>query len=152
DHSAACCPLQVFLEGSRLLCCHQDSGKLRWQGTHSLDKLDARITLTMCGGSSTCGERADVQHLFNLKTTLKCVTFSPDGRLLAVGGYRGVVQVWDAVVGKQVRRLTGLGSHGLVERLFFTAGGAGLACGEYSGIMTWDLTQETPTGKHYPAA
>src|SRR5262249_29495022 len=95
------------------------------------------------GPNSHSGRRANVQHLFNLKTNLKCIAFSPDGCLLAVGGDRGLVQVWDATTGELVERLQGA-RYAVVNRLFFTGGGTGLVAHQSSHLLSWDLNQAEP--------
>src|SRR5262245_2043239 len=91
-----------------------------------------------------------MQQLFDLKTTLTDLTFSPDGRFLAVCGYRGLVQVWDAVSGEQVRRLPGCTQ--ALHHVFFTANGTGLLAKEGHRLLTWDLSQANPAAVPYPAA
>jgi WD40 repeat protein len=60
-----------------------------------------------------------VRQLHDTKHTLKCLAFSPDGSLLAAGGYRGVVQLWDASTGQLRGRLVGLGNR--VQMVAFTS-------------------------------
>ena len=66
------------------------------------------------------------------------VAFSPDGTLLATGGFRA--GVWDAVSGQ---RLLELGHTGIVEAVAFSPDGTRLATGGYTrgsskGILFWD--------------
>jgi len=60
-----------------------------------------------------------VRQLYDTKVTLKCLAFSPDGSLLAAGGYRGVVQLWDPATGQLRGRLVGL--YDSVQMLAFTS-------------------------------
>jgi WD40 repeat protein len=77
-----------------------------------------------------------VLKLFDRKVTLNCLAFSPDGALLAAGGYRGVVQLWEPAVGTLRSRLVGL--HDSVNAVAFTADGSLLAAG--SAFFVWPLT------------
>src|SRR5262249_2294587 len=40
----------------------------------------------------------------HLDTTVDCLAYSPDGKLLATAGYDGWVRVWEAATGREVRR------------------------------------------------
>jgi len=69
---------------------------------------------------------------------VEAVAFSPDGTLLATGGFRA--GVWDAVSGQ---RLLELGHTGIVEAVAFSPDGTRLATGGYTrgsskGILFWD--------------
>jgi WD40 repeat protein len=75
------------------------------------------------------------------------VAFSPDGRLLAAGGWDHIVFVWDTVAGKQVARLEG--HKGNVESLAFSPDGRRLASGsEDTTALVWDVTGLTAKRPH----
>src|SRR5437762_2745228 len=41
------------------------------------------------------------------ESQVSCVAFSPDGKLLASGGFDNLIRFWDPATGKEVRRLEG---------------------------------------------
>jgi WD40 repeat protein len=82
----------------------------------------------------------------------RCGAFSPDGRLLALGGTCGVVTVWNADTGAAVCRFAGPpgdyrnvcgveGHTGDVTAVAFRPDGKAVASGNQHGLVTvWDLT------------
>ncbi|HTU93815.1 MAG TPA: WD40 repeat domain-containing protein [Gemmataceae bacterium] len=67
------------------------------------------------------------------------VAFSPDGRLLAAGGYDSIVFVWDMIAGKQMARLEG--HQGSVNSLAFSPDGRRLASGSQdTTALFWDVS------------
>ena len=70
------------------------------------------------------------------------VSFSPDGAVLATGGWPGWVNLWNVRTQEQTTRVTGLSD--AVKELEFSSDGKLLASGLNNGeIRTWDLS----TGK-----
>ena len=70
------------------------------------------------------------------------VSFSPDGTVLATGGWPGWVNLWNVRTQEQTTRVTGLSDE--VKELEFSPDGEYLALGLNNGeIRTWDLS----TGK-----
>jgi WD40 repeat protein/beta-lactamase regulating signal transducer with metallopeptidase domain len=66
------------------------------------------------------------------------VTFSPDGRALAVRGPDRSVRVWDVDAGKEIGRLEGHG--GRIETVAFAPNGKSLASGAAdTTILLWDV-------------
>ncbi len=61
--------------------------------------------------------------------------FSPDGKLLAAGGYE-VVKIYDVAKRKEMHSIRARG--GYVRSLIFSADGAHLVGGHYQGITIWD--------------
>ncbi|HEY1379302.1 MAG TPA: sigma-70 family RNA polymerase sigma factor [Gemmataceae bacterium] len=87
-------------------------------------------------------------------THLSAFSWSPDGRVLATGGWRGDlsnltaqtdragIYLFDAATGMPVRELTGVGF--VPFQIAFSPDGKRLAAGDWNGaVTTWDLT----TGK-----
>jgi WD40 repeat protein len=69
---------------------------------------------------------------------IKSVCFSPDGRLLAAGGWSGAIQLWDSATGTPARRLMARGSSG--SRAFFSPDGRMLAATGHDGIVyLWEV-------------
>jgi WD40 repeat protein len=72
------------------------------------------------------------------------VTFSPDGRRLAVNAYDGLIRLWDAATGKQVLTLRGFetpgdGNYAFAGRVVFSTDGRRLAANGWYGIVSvWD--------------
>jgi len=66
------------------------------------------------------------------------VSFSPDGELLASGGFDGVVRVWEVESGREVRLL----NHGKwVASVSFSPDGRLLASGGRGGICIWRVKE-----------
>ncbi len=75
---------------------------------------------------------------------VRCVAFSPDGALLAVGAGDGIVRVWDRTEHKLLRNLKG--TPGPVASLSFTD--ADLVVVGTSGVVSrWDLGSWEPAGE-----
>jgi WD40 repeat protein len=65
------------------------------------------------------------------------LAFAPGGRLLAVGGQRGV-SLWDVAAGRRLRQW--VGHRGPVQRLAFTAGGSHLVSASSDGTaLVWGV-------------
>jgi WD40 repeat protein len=67
------------------------------------------------------------------------LAFSPDGRMLAVGGWRGI-ELWETATGKH--RHTFAGHDGMVTALAWSPGGRLLASGsEDNTVLVWNVVQ-----------
>ncbi|MDQ2097059.1 MAG: NACHT domain-containing protein [Tychonema bourrellyi B0820] len=70
--------------------------------------------------------------------SVRSVTFSPDGKLLATGDSDGVVRLWEASSGREI--LTCKGHTNVVESVAFSPDGEILASGSYDQIIKlWDV-------------
>jgi RNA polymerase sigma factor (sigma-70 family) len=92
-------------------------------------------------------EKGAVTRTFAHQNVVYAVAFSPDGRLLAAGGYDSngdnyFARLWEVATGKELRRC--LGVHGGIRTLAFSPDGATLAGGGDDGrLRLWDVA----TGK-----
>jgi RNA polymerase sigma factor (sigma-70 family) len=90
-------------------------------------------------------ETATVVRSFAHPNAVYAAAFSPDGKLLAAGGYdspKYFIRLWDVATGKEIRKFNG--HTGGVRSLAFTPDGATLASGGDDGrLRLWDVT----TGK-----
>lgn len=96
----------------------------------------------------------DLKPRFPVKSPVTSVAYSPDGKLLAVGGYREV-RLLDPQTGKTIRQLNG--AIGTVRSVAFSRDGRWLAaggglCQRRGEIQLWDLQSDTlartMTGHH----
>jgi WD40 repeat protein len=64
--------------------------------------------------------------------------FSPDGRILATGGFRGAVRLWDVATGRNLAVLPGHTAN--VATVAFSRDGRTLASGSWDGtVRVWDV-------------
>jgi WD40 repeat protein len=72
---------------------------------------------------------------------LLCITFAPDGRLLAATDWNGTVTLWDVATGE--RKLTNMDQRAGVLTAAFAPNGATLATGsEDKMLRLWKLSAE----------
>jgi WD40 repeat protein len=81
------------------------------------------------------------KELFRVEGMPNGVSFSSDGRLLAGGGHRSDVRVWDAMTGQEVARLP---SHGWFSVAAFAPNGQLATAGSDTTALLWDLTALRP--------
>ena len=92
------------------------------------------MTVNIWDGSSSTRLGGDNYWLY-------AVTFSPDGRRIAVVGDDQSVRIWDRATGNQVVRLTGHG-RGLYAAAFSPAGNVLASAGRDTTIRLWDTATE----------
>jgi len=70
---------------------------------------------------------------------ISAVAFSPDGMMLATGGFDATVKLWDVPTGRELARF--IGHAGQVRGLAFARDGRTLASGAYDGVVKlWDIS------------
>ena len=80
------------------------------------------------------------QHLKTLRheTGVYAVAFSPNGKMLATGGYNGEIRMWDTATGMLQQIL--IGHTSVIEALAFSPDGNTLASGgEDSTVILWEV-------------
>ncbi|MFI8516714.1 hypothetical protein ACIGEZ_02600 [Streptomyces sp. NPDC085481] len=82
---------------------------------------------------------------FDGANSVKSFDVSPDGRLVATGGFEERVDLWDFGEPRRPRRIASLPGHTAgVQALAFGNGGRALVSGDDEGnILFWDLTDRT---------
>ncbi|MCI0359931.1 MAG: hypothetical protein L0211_15750 [Planctomycetaceae bacterium] len=94
---------------------------------------DGQFVVTAAGEPGLVGEArlyraadgALVREFLGHKDSLYCAQLSPDGQILATGGYDSTIKLWNAADGKELRSLDG--HNGAVFELAFREGGNVLA-------------------------
>jgi WD40 repeat protein len=90
---------------------------------------------------ATGKERVKIKMELGLK--VHAVAFSPDGRTVLTGGDNGVVLLWDAATGRQIREY--VGASGNVSAVAYSNDGQRVYAAGYDGkIRTW----QTGDGRH----
>jgi len=70
-----------------------------------------------------------------------CITFSPDGKLLASGGADGVVRVWDVETGASRATMAPRRRDAMVFALAFAPDGKTLAAACGAEVRQWDVSE-----------
>jgi WD40 repeat protein len=71
-----------------------------------------------------------------------CLTFSPNGKLLASAGKDKMVKIWDSITGQLLKELPRMGAE--AETAAFSADGKLLATGDWAeSIQIWDIASGT---------
>ena len=73
------------------------------------------------------------------------MAFSPDGTILATGGYDNVLRLWDVATGRKRAELAG--HTGWIESLAFSPDGRVIASGGLDGVRLWDVATRQGTAK-----
>ncbi|NJP92377.1 hypothetical protein HCN51_23390 [Nonomuraea sp. FMUSA5-5] len=82
---------------------------------------------------------------------VSALEFSPDGRTLVTGDFRGVVRQWDAATHRPRGPAMGRPDHGpelasIVQRVVFTRDGRTLAVARGRAVRLWDAATSRPLG------
>ena len=78
--------------------------------------------------------------------TVYAVSFSPDAKFFATGGFDKSVRLWDPTTGKEIRSYAGKDGHqNLVLAVAFSGDGSSLASGGSDNFAkVWDIPVSTP--------
>ena len=111
----------------------------KWRGVAS-GSSDGTVLLW---APSEVGGRAKMDSLEGGAGEVRCVAFSPDGKLLAAGNRYHTVRIWDVATRKEVKTLTGHMSD--VWSIAFSPDGKTLAAADTdwkkaSKVKLWDTT------------
>jgi RNA polymerase sigma factor (sigma-70 family) len=78
-----------------------------------------------------------------LENRIQSIAFSPDGRLVASGGYDKAIHVWDVRAAKEIRQIEGFGNPFRLRLLFSpdgkTLAGGLLGFGDDVALRLWDI-------------
>jgi WD40 repeat protein len=77
--------------------------------------------------------------------TVRGLAFSPDGKILATGGYDNILRLWDVTTGHKRTELAG--HTGWIESLAFSPDGRTIASGGLDGARLWDVATGQGTAK-----
>jgi WD40 repeat protein len=111
----------------------------------NLTRVSLWLAVAMLGASivlpAADGQQKVVQH--GHTDGIMSLAFSPNGKLIATGGYDRVIHLWDSNTGKRVRTLAG--HPGIVTCVAFSPDSKTLASGSYAArlsdfsLILWDV-------------
>lgn len=146
-------------DGTRLLTASDDKTARIWDARTGEERLalehddwvwnaafspDGKRIATVSGNQAFVWNAETGEKIFTLNghvSTIHTVVFSPDGSMLATGGYDRKVIVWNANTGQALFTLAG--HTGSVFSLAFSPDGAQLLSGSDDGTLRiWDVTLE----------
>jgi WD40 repeat protein len=85
--------------------------------------------------------KMQVARLDTQDVAVRSLQFSPDGTLLAVGGYEGKIQIWD-LKRRQLKMMYSVGKEEVITSLGFSKDIKYLATGSQTTVTVWDLTKD----------
>ncbi len=103
------------------------------------------LILACVADCSRAGEPRERHVLAASADTVRAVAFSPDGTILATGGYDNIPRLWDVATGGKRSEL--LGHTGRIESLAFSPDGRAIASGGLDGVRLWDVATGRGTTK-----
>ena len=112
-----------------------------WNGIHLWDvRTGERLKTLPTGHMTVVSDTGDTTTSYGF--TVHSVAFSPDGQMLASGGFDNIVRLWDVGTGAHLKALTG--HTGVAWSVAFSPDGQTLASGGLDGVRLWDVG----TGAH----
>ena len=120
---------------------------MKTDGTWAVFQTVCSVALiSACVAVRSGGAESGERHVLAASAdTVRAVAFSPDGTILATGGYDNILRLWDVATGRKRAELSG--HTGRIESLAFSPDGRAIASGALDGVRLWDVATGRSTTK-----